>query len=342
MADYKSQKNNMTFDVAISKFLLWGGEQYQDRTIKLYVDHLHRFSKFIKNKLVEDVKLLDDVIGYKRYLKDRGIADTTINMSMTSLRQLWKALTAIEHELGIRMPFSWSAIPLKKGTMSVSHKPITSENFQKLITAMHAKNSFILARDVSMFRLFYDCGMRASELTSLNIPQINIADCSLTIITRKRQDNVKYRQLFFTRETAKAVATYLDLREMYPTNDTLFINFKCGRLTVRSIERNLKKYCTQAGIDPKNHRPHGFRHGWGMRAAKARMYHPYLQQALGHSNLNSSKVYLNIQNEDLRNEYHLKMGDNMNLQPMGKDDIVPKWEKQQEKLNAIVKLYENA
>lgn len=312
----------MKFNDAIEKFILWGGEQYRDRTIKLYVDHLRRFSRFIGNKPVRDIRLLDDIIGYKKYLKDRGISDTTINMAMTSVRQFWKALTALEHELGIEVPFSWSVIPLKKGAVSVSHPPITPGNFQRLITSMNAKNSFILARDVSIFRLFYDCGMRASELTSLNVPDVKIDDCSLTIITRKRRDKITHRQLFFTRETAKALAAYLDIREIYPTTDILFINFKCERLTVRSIERNLKKYCEQAGIDPSIHRPHGFRHGWGMRAAKARMYPPYLQQSLGHESLNSSKVYLNIQDEDLRAEYHRKMGDNMPLPTVGVCDIM--------------------
>lgn len=338
METVTNKNSSMTFNEAIDKFTIWGGEDYRDQTLKLYVDHLRRFSRFIDNKPVEEVSLFNDVLAYKKYAKDNGWKDTTINMAMTAIRQFWKALTTLERELGIEIPFAWSIIPLKKGVVSESHMPITADSFQKLMTFMNAKSSFVLARDISMFRLFYDCGMRASELTSLNIIDVRIADCSLTIVTRKRRDNVKHRQLFFTRETAKALAAYLDLRELYLSSDALFISMKCKRCTVRNIERGLKKYCVQAGIDPKTHRPHGFRHGWGMRAAKAKMYPPYIQQSLGHESLNSSKVYLNIQDDDLRDEYHLKMGDNRELPTTHSYDNMHTWNR---KRSEIVRLLEN-
>ncbi len=302
----------MKFNQAIEKFVEWGTEDYQNRTLELYVDHLRRFSKYIKNKNVEKLSLYDDVIAYRRNLKARGITDSTINLSMTAIRQLWKLLAGLEHELNIKLPFLWHIIPIKRGILPKSHPAISAENFFKLLKATKGSTPFIQIRDVAILSLFYDTGMRVSEVTALNTTSLDMkdGDWSLRTITRKRRDHAKYRELTWTRETQKLLLAYLDIRQNFTAHDALFINARDGgRLTPRSIERIFKKYAIKAHIDPTIIKPHGCRHGWGERAAESEMYVRYIQEWLGHSSLSGTQIYTKVKNTALKRVFHEKMGD---------------------------------
>lgn len=299
-------------DQAISKFLEWGERGYTPRTLELYREHLVRFQKFVKNKPIEKLRAIDDVVGYCRYLEKRSTADSTINLSMIALRQMWKTLIGLERELGVKLPFLWDAIPLRKGVIPKSHRAIRPEEHYKLLESIGGTFSFVNARDTAVLNVLYHTGMRVSELTSLNISSIDLDDQSIKVITRKRRDHCKFRQVFFPREAKIALLTYLDIRKLYAGSDALFINLQqAERLTTRSVERMIKFYCDKAGLDPKLFRPHGYRHGWGMRAAQALMYPPHIQANLGHTNLNGSQTYFNLTNEALKKEYHSKMGDGL-------------------------------
>ena len=300
----------MKFNKAVDKYLEWGQRHYSTRTLELYVDHLRRFERFIENKDVEKIKVIEDVIGYCRHLEKRQVADNTINLSMIALRQMWKTLAGFERELKIKLPFLWGVIPVKKGIMAKSHKPVTPEEFKGLLVAINGSQGFLLARDACLFRILYDTGMRVSELTSLNVSSVKEAEQAAVVITRKRRDSVKHRQVFWTRETHKALLTYLDIRHCYTGDEALFISIMHGkRLTTRAVERILKEYCRKAGLDPTLIKPHGFRHGWGMRAVDAEMYPPYLQAHMGHAHLASSQIYYNVRNHAVEREYHDKIGD---------------------------------
>ena len=301
----------MKFSEGLEKYIEWGRQRYSARTLEMYVDHIRRFQKYIKNKDIEEISLVDDVIAYCRYLERKQISPSTINLAMISLRQMWKTLVALERQLNIKVPFLWGVIPVKRGIIPKSHKPVRMEDFRKLLEAANeGKTAFMVARDTCIFRMLYDTGVRVSELTSLNVSSINEGEQSATVITRKRQDNVKYRQVFWTRETHKALLTYLDIRHHYTGSDALFVTITNGkRISTRWVQRTVKLYCEKAGLDPTQIKPHGFRHGWGMRAVEAEMYPPYLQAHLGHAHLSSSQVYYNVKNKALEREYHEKVGD---------------------------------
>lgn len=139
---------------------------------------------------------------------------------------------------------------------------------------------------------------------------LDLSRRSAEVVTRKRVDHFKRREVYWTLESHLALLGYLDRRCELTNEDTLFLNVQdCERLTPRSIQRCLKGYLRKAGLDPSGVSPHSFRHSVGKRAAQSQMYPPLLQSLLGHRNPNSSQVYYNIQNESLRHEYHTKLGD---------------------------------
>jgi site-specific recombinase XerD len=297
---------------AIEYFASWGHHNYSKRTLELYVGHLRKFAVFIGDKDIEVVNLFDDVISYALHLERTGHRDNTVNLSMTSIRQLWRMLANLERQLGIRLPFLGAAIPVKKLVVAKSHRPICEEDFTSLMQTITESDAqpLIRARDLAVFALLHDTGLRISELTSLNVSNLDLSRRSAEVVTRKRVDHFKRREVYWTLETHIALLGYLDRRQELVNSDVLLINLSDReRLTPRSIQRSLKGYLRSAGLDPSGISPHSFRHSVGKRAAQSQMYPPLLQSLLGHRNPNSSQVYYNIQNESLRHEYHAKLGD---------------------------------
>lgn len=298
---------------AIEYFTTWGNRKYSARTVELYVGHLRRFVDHIGDKPIEDVDLFDDVIAFARHLETTGHRDNTVNLAMTSLRQLWKAMFNLERQLDIRLKFMADMIPVKNLVVATSHRPMGDDDFDKLLQAIAGASStqpFIRSRDLAIFSLLHDTGLRISELTALNVSSIDLFRRSAQVVTRKRVDHFKRRETYWTIETHMTLLDYLDRRKEMTTSDVLFINLQDReRLSPRSIQRNLKTYLKAAKLDPSGLSPHSFRHAVGMRAVETQMYPPLLQALLGHKNPNSSQVYYNVRNENLRHEYHAKLGD---------------------------------
>lgn len=309
----------MKFSQAIEKFIEWGTEDYQNRTLEVYVDHLRRFCKFIDDKDIQKISLFDDILEYRRSLRARGISDSTINLSMVSLRQMWKIISALEKQLGIELPFLWNVIPHKNGVVARSHPAITEQDFIKLLQATNTEKPFIQIRDGTIMSMFYDVGCRVSEMCELNRSSLHIdkPTPSALFITRKRRDHLKTRELTWTRETQKLLLAYLDLLKGYHGCEALWITRKGNRMSSRNMQRIMKKYAQKAGLDPQTIKPHGFRHGVGMRCAEAEMHPVYIRDILGHTSITGSNVYIKVKNPKLHQTYHALIGDNKKV------DIIP-------------------
>lgn len=304
--------DTMRFDQCINYFAEWARRKYSARTTEIYIGHLRQFNAYIEDKDIQQVRHFDDVLGYIRHLERKGINDSTINLAMTALRQLWRTMYGLERQFGIQLPFLADLIPVKSGVVAKSHRPIDSEDFHKLVQAIQASDGvpFKRLRDLVIFRLLYDTGVRVSELTALDVSSLDMVRRSAKVITRKRRDTMKFRETYWTMDTHYLLLHYLERRGEYTAQGPLFINLDGHkRLSSRSIQRVLKEYLNAAGIDPGSYSPHSFRHSVGKRAAASQMYPPLLQSLLGHRNANSSQVYYNIQNEALRHEYQTKLGD---------------------------------
>lgn len=318
----------MKFSQAIEKFTEWGTEDYQNRTLEVYVDHLRRFCKFIDDKEIEDINLFDDILQYRRSLKARGISDNTINLSMVALRQMWKIIAALEKQLDIELPFLWNVIPHKNGITARSHAPVSEEDFIKMLKAANLEKPFMQIRDAALISMFYDVGCRVSEMCELNRSSLHIDKLipSAQFITRKRRDHLKMRELTWTRETQKLLLTYLDLLKGYKSCDALWITRRGNRLSIRSMQRIMKKYAQKAGLDPQTIKPHGFRHGVGMRCAEAEMHPVYIRDILGHTSITGSNVYIKVKNPKLHQTYHALIGDNKKVDTISESMVSSTYE----------------
>ncbi|MBL4930913.1 tyrosine recombinase XerC [Clostridium paridis] len=155
-------------------------------------------------------------------------------------------------------------------------------------------------RDHCMITLFLNCGLRVSELCSINISKLK--GDTLNIIGKGNKE----RTVYLTPAALKSIDDYMKDRVKLKTKtldgeDALFISSYGTRITKRSVEKIVKKYTQDAGLTDAKYTPHKLRH-----TAATLMYKHgnvdirSLQDILGHENISTTQIYTHVDDEDLR------------------------------------------
>ena len=164
-------------------------------------------------------------------------------------------------------------------------------------------------RDRAILELFYASGLRLSELAGLDIDDVNLGAKMARVLGK----GGKQRIVPFNSSTASAIRSYLKGREQLtrdvrPTGgsrartldgargrqrDPLFVNYRGGRLTVRSIDRLVRRYVAASsarmGISP-----HALRHSFATHLLQRGADLRAIQELLGHARLSTTERYTHV------------------------------------------------
>ena len=155
-------------------------------------------------------------------------------------------------------------------------------------------------RDIAIFVLFLNCGLRLSELVGINLNDINFAKRTLRIIGKGNKERIVYLNDL----CIESINAYLQVRPTdveFNDKNALFISNKKRRISNRMVELLAKKYFKLAGIDEQRYSPHKLRH-----TAATIMYKEgnvdikTLQEILGHVSISTTQIYTHINNQDLK------------------------------------------
>lgn len=175
---------------------------------------------------------------------------------------------------------------------------LTLEESISFLKNIDGKNKL---RDIAMFSLLLNCGLRLSELVGINMRDINFEKRSLRVIGKGNKERIVYLNDLCV-ESLKA---YIEVRpevKVQSDTDALFISEKGRRISNRMVELISKKYFKAAGLDSTLYSPHKLRH-----TAATLMYKEgnvdirTLQELLGHTSLSTTQIYTHIRNDDLKN-----------------------------------------
>lgn len=153
------------------------------------------------------------------------------------------------------------------------------------------------ARDYCILMLFLSCGLRVSELVSLNVT--DIYEDHLRVLGKGNKERV----VFFAEGCREAIDDYLTERELdsiVPEDrNALFISRNHRRISVRGVQKMVDKVLLEAGLDASRYSPHKLRHTAATLMLKNGVDTRALQEVLGHSNLNTTQIYTHLDNAAL-------------------------------------------
>jgi integrase/recombinase XerC len=184
-------------------------------------------------------------------------------------------------------------------------------------------------RDRAILELFYASGLRLSELTGLDVEDLNLSAKMVRVLGKGGKERI----VPFNGSTAKAVRAYLNDRELlvagsakaarvdgqvgtakavpYTKHQTdrrgrrrepLFVNHRGGRLTVRSVDRLVRRYVAassaRTGISP-----HALRHSFATHLLQRGADLRAIQELLGHARLGTTQRYTHVNAAQLLEVY---------------------------------------
>ncbi|HWT03351.1 MAG TPA: tyrosine recombinase XerC [Pyrinomonadaceae bacterium] len=161
-------------------------------------------------------------------------------------------------------------------------------------------------RDRAILELLYGTGVRVSELTKLDISDIDFRE-KLVRVTGKRR---KQRIVPFGDPALHAVLNYLTVRNAFLQNappaerdsQALFLNYQGTRITTRSVGRMVDKYIRVcAGIHDIS--PHALRHSFATHLLDSGADLRDIQELLGHARLSTTQIYTHVSMEKLIEVY---------------------------------------
>ena len=156
-------------------------------------------------------------------------------------------------------------------------------------------------RDKAMLEFAYATGMRVTEIISLNVEDVDLEKGFATCRNGKKERTVPLGEM-----SLKALKDYVENARNIMIKDenekALFVNVNGQRLTRQGFWKIIKYYKEQAHIT-KDITPHVLRHSFATHLLQNGADLKAIQTMLGHSDISSTQVYMQFQDESLKNVY---------------------------------------
>lgn len=153
-------------------------------------------------------------------------------------------------------------------------------------------------RDRAIVELLYSSGLRISELTGLDVGDLDLAAQLVRVLGKGRKERI----VPVGRKAVAALTAYLTARGAPADDEPLFLNARKGRLTPRSIQRHLKTRLLTAGI-LKDISPHALRHTFATHLLDGGADLRAIQELLGHASLSTTQRYTQVSVDQLMAVY---------------------------------------
>ena len=271
-------------------------KKVSNNTLQSYKRDLKQFEKYIEEQGEKYNKITDeDIKNYITYMQEIGKKPSTISRGIASIRSFYQYETKnkkVEEDPteGIQSPKIEKRVP----------NVLTSKEVALLLE--QPKNVDLKGtRDKAMLEFAYATGMRVTEIISLNIDDINLEQGYATCKNGKKERTVPIGNM-----SLKALKDYIENARNIMIKDenekALFVNVNGQRLTRQGFWKIIKYYKEQAHID-KDITPHVLRHSFATHLLQNGADLKSIQTMLGHSDILSTQIYMQFQDETLKNIY---------------------------------------
>lgn len=241
----------------------------------------------------------EDIYKYLLFVADeRHNNPKTRARKLSSLRSFYRYCTAVKGFVDTNPAADIDSPKIGKELP----KYLTEEESLRLLEAvLNDKESKSTARDYAILTLFLNCGMRLSELTGINISDL---DPKLAMV-RVTGKGSKERVIYLNSACREALASYLKLRlteKPKPEHkNAVFLSRIGHRISPKTVQWIVYKYLKAAGLEYKHYSVHKLRH-----TAATLMYQSgevdirVLKDILGHEQLNTTQIYTHLSDSSMK------------------------------------------
>lgn len=268
-------------------------ENYSENTIGAYRNDLSQFVSFVATTDVVrwDAIRRETIVNFLFHLRDREYASSTVARKMAAVKSFFHHLVQVG-EIHDDPTATVDSPKVKK----YAPKALTMEEVMNLLAEPAKDRTAKGIRDRAMMELLYATGLRVSELVGLQMGDVNLASATL----RCRGPRKSERILPIAPRALEALRIYLDRGRLQlvrdPSEQTLFLNMRGGRLTRQGLWLIIRYYVEQAGITSQV-TPHTLRHSFAMHQLREGAELSEVQELLGHANISTTQVYAQAQHQ---------------------------------------------
>ena len=271
-------------------------KKLSNNTLQSYKRDITQYESYINKENLQYLKVTkDDIKKYLENLKNIGKKTSTISRNLASIRSFYQYLVRTKKikedpTEGIQSP------KVEKRVPSV----LSSKEVELLLEQPKAVDLKGI-RDKAMLEFAYATGMRVTEIINLNIEDVNLKEGYVSCTNANKQRNIPLGAISINalKEYIKKARPYLIKSE---DEKSLFVNINGKRLTRQGFWKIVKFYKEQAHID-KDITPHVLRHSFATHLLQNGADLKAIQVMLGHSDISSTQVYMQFQDEGLKNIY---------------------------------------
>lgn len=285
-------------DKDIKKFLefIKVDKKLSKNTLESYQRDILQYKEYITENNINYVNVKnEDIINYLEYLHTINKKSSTISRHLASIRLFYQYLAKSkivkeDPTKGIQSP------KIEKKAPSV----LSSQEVSLLLDQPKGEDLKSI-RDKAMLEIAYATGMRVTEIISLNISDIDLTNSSVTCKTENKQRIIPLGKM-----SLHALQEYMETARLNMIKDdneqALFVNVNGKRLTRQGFWKIIKYYKEQAHIS-KEITPHVLRHSFATHLLQNGADLKSIQSMLGHSDISSTQVYMQFQDDSLKNIY---------------------------------------
>ena len=267
--------------------------QYSAHTIAAYRRDLTRFTEFCQQRNIASLAEVQggDVRLYASQLHRAGKQGRSIQRALSAVRSLFNYLA--RHGAVHQNPANGIQAPKQKKRLP---KALDADQVNHLLNSSPG-DADIELRDAAIAELFYSSGLRLSELTALNVDDVDPAQGLVTVTGKGR----KTRTIPVGGVALAAIAAWLKVRPAIDES-ALFLSNRGRRISTRSIQDRLRRRGREAGLHQDIH-PHMLRHSFASHMLESSGDLRAVQELLGHANISTTQVYTHLDFQHLAKVY---------------------------------------
>ena len=293
-------KSTVNFEEEFVNYLRYE-RNMSPETIRAYEKDLYQFMRFFRRRDPPKTNPAEissmEVREFLANLREKNYRKTTIVRKLATIRSFYKFL--LKKGYVVTNPMTDIETP------KVEKRLPRFLGIEEIVTLLGAPqgDSFQSSRDRAILETLYSTGLRVSELTALNVSDIDLQGG----IIKARGKGSRERMVPIGENATEKLTRYLDVRSKIlrinsDDSDALFLNRFGDRLSSRSIRKILDKYIRQTGLDERTS-PHTLRHSFATHLLNQGANLRIVQELLGHKHLSTTQIYTHVTTTNLKKAY---------------------------------------